>query len=46
MMSPAWPDGTEFLEVVKLSAEQIEMLIKQGGFQQAMHIAAWLLARR
>ena len=40
------PDDTEFLEVVKLSAEQIEMLIKQGGFQQAMHIAAWLLARR
>ena len=39
-------DETEFLQVTKRSAEEIEKLIAEGGFQQAMHVAAWLLARR
>ncbi|MCM1027830.1 MAG: NUDIX hydrolase [Roseburia sp.] len=39
-------DETEFLNVVKLSAQEIEGLIAEGGFQQAVHIAAWLLAIR
>jgi len=39
-------DRTEFLKVVKLSASDIESLIASGGFQQAMHVAAWLLALR
>lgn len=40
------PDETEFLEVVKYTAEEIEEMIAKGEFQQAMHIAAWLLAGR
>lgn len=39
-------DETEFLRVRKYSAEEIEALIAGGGFQQAVHIMAWLLARR
>ncbi len=39
-------DRTEFLKVIKLSASDIESLIASGGFQQAMHVAAWLLALR
>ena len=39
-------DSTEFLEVVKHTESEIEDLIKTGGFQQAMHVAAWLLAKR
>ena len=39
-------DDTEYLNVVKHSAAEIEELIAGGGFQQAMHIAAWLLAGR
>ena len=39
-------DITEFVEVVKHTEEEIEELIRTGGFQQAMHVAAWLLARR
>ena len=37
---------TEFLNVKKLSAEEIEELIRQGKFQQAIHIMAWLLAQK
>lgn len=40
------PDETEFLKVVKYTAEEIEEMIANGEFQQAMHIAAWLLAGR
>ena len=39
-------DETEFLTVEKHTEEEIEDLIAKGEFQQAMHITAWLLARR
>ena len=39
-------DETEFLKVRKYSAAEIEDLIAGGGFQQAVHIMAWLLAQR
>lgn len=39
-------DDTEFLNVIKLSAQEIEELIAEEKFQQAVHIAAWLLACR
>ena len=39
-------DDTEFLNVIKLSAQEIESLISEEKFQQAVHIAAWMLACR
>ena len=39
-------DETEFLNMTKLPAKEIERLIAEGKFQQAVHVAAWLLARR
>lgn len=39
-------DETEFLNVGKHSAAEIEAMIGQGEFQQAVHIMAWLLAQR
>ena len=39
-------DETEFLNVRKYSADEIEEMIHTGDFQQAVHIMAWLLARR
>ncbi len=39
-------DETEFVEVITLSFDQIEDLLRRGKFQQAMHITAWLLAQR
>ncbi len=39
-------DDTEFLNVVRLKAEDIEKLIKEGRFQQSAHIMAWLLSLR
>ena len=39
-------DDTEFLTVTKKTADELENLISQGGFQQAVHIAAWYLSRR
>lgn len=39
-------DDTEFVEVVKHSADEIDQMIKEGRFQQAVHVAAWLLANR
>lgn len=39
-------DNTEFLNVEKHSARDIEKLITEGHFQQAMHITAWLLSLR
>ena len=39
-------DEMELLEVEKYTAEEIEDLIASGRFQQIVHIAAWLLARR
>lgn len=38
-------DETEFLNVKTYSASEIEELIKNGGFQQAMHILAWVMSR-
>ena len=38
-------DETEYLNVAKLKAGEIENLIKTGQFQQAMHVMAWLLAK-
>lgn len=39
-------DETEFINVTKYSAGEIENMIKDGDFQQAIHITAWLLAQR
>lgn len=39
-------DETEYLNVHKFSADEIEDMISEGNFQQAMHITAWLLAQR
>lgn len=39
-------DETEFLNVRKYAPAEIEELISRGGFQQAVHAMAWLLARR
>ena len=39
-------DETEYLNVVKYSAQELEELVEQGGFQQAVHILAWLLSQR
>ena len=39
-------DETEFLEVKLHTAQEIEQMISEGNFQQAMHVTAWLLALR
>ena len=39
-------DEMELLEIRKFTPEEIEEMIFSGGFQQAVHVAAWLLARR
>lgn len=39
-------DETEFLNVKKYSADEIEKMIYSGSFQQAVHVMAWLLAQR
>lgn len=39
-------DETEFLHVRKYTPAEIEGLIERGGFQQAVHVMAWLLAQR
>ncbi len=38
-------DDTEYLNVKKLSADEIEALIHAGKFQQSVHVMAWLLAK-
>ena len=38
-------DETEYLNVVMLTAEEIEQLIHSGKFQQSVHVMAWLLAK-
>ena len=38
-------DDTEYLNVKKLSADEIEELIHAGKFQQSVHVMAWLLAK-
>ena len=38
-------DDTEFLNVVRLSEEELEGLIKAGKFQQSVHVMAWYMAK-
>ncbi len=38
-------DDTEFLNVHRVDADQIEEWIKNGQFQQMAHVTAWLLAK-
>ena len=38
-------DETEYLNVEKFTAEEIETLIHTGKFQQSVHVMAWLLAK-
>lgn len=39
-------DETEVLQISKYTAEEIEKMIQEGRFQQAVHVMAWLLAKR
>ena len=39
-------DDTEFLNVVTISEEELEQMVKTGRFQQSVHVMAWLLAKR
>ena len=39
-------DAMEFLNVEKYDASEIENMIKNNEFKQAMHVMAWLLALR
>lgn len=39
-------DETEFLNVELHTPQEIEELIRTGRFQQAVHVMAWLLAKR
>lgn len=39
-------DETEYLQVVKLTPDEIETLIHSGKFQQSVHVMAWLLAEK
>ena len=38
-------DETEVLNVIRCSGQEIEDMIRQGKFQQAMHVMAWLMAK-
>lgn len=38
-------DETEFLNVELHTEQEIQELIRTGGFQQAVHVMAWLLAK-
>ena len=39
-------DDFEFVDVIKHTEDEIEEMISGGKFQQAMHIMAWLLAKK
>ncbi len=39
-------DETEFLQMELHSAQELETLIREGDFPQAVHVMAWLLAQR
>lgn len=39
-------DEMEFLNVEKYTADEIEKMIDNGEFLQAMHVTAWLMAQR
>ena len=38
-------DDTEFLNVVRLTAQELEARITEGEFQQAVHVMAWYMAK-
>ena len=38
-------DETEYLEVRLYSPDELDSLVRQGGFQHAVHMLAWYLAR-
>ena len=38
-------DETEFLNVELYTEQELGELIRNGGFQQAVHVMAWLLAK-
>ena len=38
-------DETEVLQIYKYSEDEIETMIREGNFQQAVHVMAWLLAK-
>ncbi len=38
-------DETEFLNVEKHTAEEIEDLIRSGDFEQSVHVLAWMLSK-
>jgi ADP-ribose pyrophosphatase len=38
-------DDTEFLNVLKVDADQIDEWIKKEEFQQMAHVTAWMLAK-
>lgn len=38
-------DDTEFLNVERLTAEELETLIAKGEFQQCVHVMAWYMAK-
>lgn len=38
-------DDTEFLKVHRYTAEELDTLIREGKFQQSVHVMAWLLAK-
>ncbi len=39
-------DETEYLNVVKITEQELESMVENGKFQQVVHITAWLLAKR
>ena len=39
-------DDTEFLNVVTHSEDEIEQLVYTGGFQQSVHVMAWMLSKK
>ncbi|MBO7450524.1 MAG: NUDIX hydrolase [Clostridiales bacterium] len=39
-------DDTEYLNVCVISPEKIEEMIKEGKFQQAVHVMAWYMCRK
>ena len=38
-------DETEVLQIYKYTEDEIETMIREGEFQQAVHVMAWLLAK-
>lgn len=39
-------DDTEFLNVKLIDDNELDKMIRSGGFQQAMHVMAWLLTKQ